>query len=154
MSKAPKITLVIIGVFAIVLGSFGLWYNFTTFFVDYSGVVNEQTPYFYHAFYTMSVICLLCYFGLVACGVQFIRGSISMAGIFISILAFEVSYFVALGLLWAALSYHLPVGLSVGAATGVANGGLVYQFFILFPLWGSVAAWWANRRLAIIEPTN
>jgi hypothetical protein len=153
MSKA-RIAILIIGVFAVVLGSLGVWFNFNTLFADYSVVVDEQTPYFHHAFYIMSAICLLCYLGLVACGVQFIRGSISMAGIFIGILAFEVSYFIALGLVWAVLSYYLSLGLSVGAASGVANGGLIYQFFILFPFWGAATAWWSRRQLEPVRLIN
>jgi hypothetical protein len=147
MSKVPRATLVTIGIFAIVLGASGIWYNVTTLFADYSDLVDQKTPYFYHSFYLMSGICLLCYVGLIACGFQFVRGAVGAVGLFIGILVFESMYLIALGLVWAALSYHLSVGLSVGAATGVANGGLMFQFFILFPLWGSVAAYWARHRV-------
>lgn len=147
MSKVPRATLVTIGVFAVVLGGLGIWYNVTTLFADYSDLLDQKTPYFYHSFNLMSGICLLCYVGLIACGIQFVRGAVVPVSLFIGILVFESMYFVALGFVWAALTSHLSLGLSVGAATGVANEGLMFQFFILFPLWGSVAAHWARRRL-------
>jgi hypothetical protein len=147
MSKAPRATLVTIGIVAIVLGGLGMWYNVNTLFADYSDLVNQETPYFYHSFYLMSGVCFLCYVGLIACGIQFVRGAVGVVGLFIGILVFESMYLIALGLVWAALTSYLSLGLSVGAATGVANGGLMFQFFILFPLWGSVAAYWARHKL-------
>lgn len=149
-SRLPKTALatVAVGLVAIILGSRGLWFNFNSLSVHYS--VDDKLPYFYQAFYFMSGICLVCYLALIGCGFQFLRGQVSAVGLFIGILAFECVYFLGLGLTWAILSYHLSVGSSVAAATGVANGGLMYQFNILFPIWGSIAAYWAKRRL--IEP--
>jgi hypothetical protein len=37
--------------------------------------------------------------------------------------------------------------MSVGAATGIANGGLMAQFIILFPLWAPLVVWWARKKL-------
>lgn len=58
-------------------------------------------------------------------------------------LLFEIVYFFSLGMLWLAPS----MGMSVAAATGVANGGLMAQFLILFPLWAPLLAFWARRHL-------
>ena len=70
MSKVPKLTLFTIGVFAIILGGLGIWFNVTTFFADYSDLVDQKLPYFYQSFYLMSGICFLCYLGLIACGIR------------------------------------------------------------------------------------
>jgi hypothetical protein len=34
----------------------------------------------------------------------------------------------------------------VAGATGVANGGMMAQFFILLPIWGPVVVLWARQR--------
>jgi hypothetical protein len=105
---------------------------------------DKDLPYFYQAFYAMSAICILCYLTLIFCGVAFLRRTVRFVWLFVSIMIFEVVYFFSLGFfLWP-----MPqLGLSVAGATGVANGGLMVQFLILFPLWGSILALWAKRQL-------
>jgi hypothetical protein len=66
------------------------------------------------------------------------------------VLLFEVIYFLSVSLLWT----RLTSGMSVAAATGVANGGLMVQFVILFPLWGPLVLWWAKKRLDQGEQTG
>jgi len=38
------------------------------------------------------------------------------------------------------------IGHSVGAASGVANGGLMFQLIILFPIWGGILGFWTKRK--------
>jgi len=133
----------IIGVFSIVLAGLGLSYNATTLFGDFSEVVEErEIPHFYPAFYAMSAICIICYALLVLCGIQFLRLRTGLLALFIALLVFEVVYFFSIVMLWG-----IPkLGMSVAAATGVANGGLVFQGLILFPLWAPFVARWAAKR--------
>ncbi len=49
---------------------------------------------------------------------------------------------VGIGILWTVPK----IGLSVAGATGAANGGLMAQFIILFPLWAPFAVHWARKR--------
>lgn len=113
-----------------------------------SGESRQDTPYFYPAFYIMSAICMGCYALLTIFGVQFIRGRAFHVGWFTTLLLFEIVYFFSLGMLWLAPS----IGMSIAAATGVANGGLMAQFLIFFPLWAPLLAFWAQRHLN--APTN
>ena len=46
------------------------------------------------------------------------------------------------------------IGMSIGAATGVANGGLVIQGITLFPLWGPLLVTWAARRMTCIDAAD
>jgi hypothetical protein len=57
---------------------------------------------------------------------------------------FEIVCFLVLGPMW-----HVPgVGPRIAGATGVANGGMMAQFFILLPFWGPPAIFWMKGRHA------
>jgi len=145
--KKAKVVLIIIGIVSIVLGCFGLWYNSQTLFSVLSNpnaFEEEDTPYFYQSFYTMSALCICCYIGLITSGIQFIRLKTNLLILFIGILIFEFLYFFSIGTLW--LSPR--IGMSIAAATGVANGGLAPQIFTLFPIWASILAIWATRKIS------
>jgi hypothetical protein len=149
--KKAKGFIVAVGIVSIVLAVLGLWYNATTLFTDFSDFVQEKDiPYFYPAFYIMSAICIMCYAALLFCGVQFLRLRTYLFGFFVSVLIFEVVYFLSIGPMWLAPK----VGMSIGAATGVANGGLMFQAFTLFPLWAPFVAWWASKRIKAFEDAS
>jgi hypothetical protein len=139
-------------VFSIILATVGFWYNFSSLSASFSSLVKEQDiPYFYPAFYTMSVICIACYVVLLLCGIQFVRLRAGVFPVFVGILIFEVIYFFSIGFLWV-IPY---IGKSIAAATGVANGGLMFQAFVLFPLWAPFLAGWAAKRISKSEePQN
>ena len=149
--KKAKVIMIGMGIVSISMAVVGLWYNLTTLFTNFSSLVQEyDIPHFYPAFYTMSTICIGCYLVLLTCGVQFIRLRTGLVKLFVGILIFEVVYFFSIGTMWL-----IPkVGMSVGAATGVANGGLMFQAFILFPLWAPFLAGWAHKRLIASEATS
>lgn len=131
----------------------GLWYNLTTIFTDFGDLAQERDiPFFYPSFYVMSAICIGCYIALLICGIQFVRLRTRLLALFTGVVVFEVVYFFSIGMLWLTPK----VGMSVGAATGVANGGLMFQAFILFPFWAPFLAGWAARRLTTNEraPNN
>lgn len=148
MNRAPKKVLQVIGVVAILCAAFGLYYNASSLRVSFSGAFTSiesqhDVPYFYPAFYIMSAICVGCYALLIVFGIQFIRGRVAHLHRFATLLVFEVVYFFSVAMFWLVPD----IGMSVGAATGVANGGLMVQFSILFPLWAPLLALWARRRL-------
>jgi hypothetical protein len=148
MNRAAKIVLQVIGAVAILCAGFGLYYSVSSLIVSFSGAFaaiesRHDTLYFYPAFYTMSAICIGCYALLAVFGIQFIRGQVAHLQSFITLVVFEVVYFFSIAGLWLVPG----LGMSVGAATGIANGGLMIQFLILFPLWAPLLASWARRQL-------
>ena len=142
--KKPETTLKLVGITAIVLAIGGLWYNFAglpTFLANREH--DPEIPYFLPAFVIMSAVCVVCYLLLIVSGVQFVRGRLSVLPLFKGVLVFEIVYFLSIGL----VGWPMPeIGRSIAAATGVANGGLMLQAFILFPLWAIPVVRWAERK--------
>jgi hypothetical protein len=149
--KTAKGFMIAVGIASIAMAGIGLWYNLMTLFTDFSDLVQEKgIVYFYPAFYTMSAICIACYVALLLCGVQFVQLRTSLLKLFVGVIIFEIVYFFSIGPMWL-----IPkIGMSIGAATGVANGGLMFQAFILFPLWAPFIAGWAARRLKETEKAS
>ncbi len=147
-TQIPRYTLTVVGVTTVVFAMLGLWYNYSTLFLDYSLPLEQSgkehdIQNFYPIFYTMSVICIVFYVILLASGVQLIRKKTGWAFVLSGVVAVEVLYFVFVGYLWA----HSPSRFSIAAATGVSTGGLTYQIYVLFPVWGPLLALWARRRI-------
>jgi len=147
MSK-PKATIRrILGTVAMLMAGFGLYYNVQTASVAITGGFEKtlsevSTQYFYPVFTVMSAVCVLCYILLCWAGFKLVLGREFSLRIFTGLMIFEVLFFLCLGPLWL-----VPViGSSIGASTGVAAGGLMVQFLILFPLWAPVLLWWIERR--------
>jgi hypothetical protein len=137
----------VVGACSILFGLLGLTYNAVTLFVDcsYSFLdMNDDVNLgqFYPVFYMMSGICIAFYVALTVVGVQLIRKKFGWAKGLLGIIVLEVIYYLVIGLLWTSPQY----GMSVGAATGVSSGGLSFQAFTLFPIWGPWVAMWASRR--------
>lgn len=141
MDRLPYYALRFVGCALVLFAGLGLWYNGSGLFAPMPP--DPSLPYFLHAYYTMSAICVACYVTLLVIGIQFIRLNSSLLRLFIGIMIFEVVYFFST----AFVSMTPEVGMSVGAATGVANGGLMFQFLPLFPLWGSLLARWAMQEI-------
>jgi hypothetical protein len=143
--STAQLTIRVVGIVALACAGFGLWYNFATF----RAVLRERpdqadTPHFRKAFFVMSAICVVFYVALAWIGTEFIFGSSDRWAVFVAVLVAEVAYVLAVGMLWA----RSPHALSIAAATGVSNGGLVAQLLILFPIWAPVAIWLARERMA------
>jgi hypothetical protein len=146
--KIPQSTLTIVGLATVILAVFGLWYNYSTLLLDYSLPLEQSSKThdvtdFYPIFYTMSVICVVFYVLLLASGVQLIRKKPNWAFVLLAIVVLEIAYFLVVGWLWA----HSLNGVSIAAASGVSSGGLMYQVYVVFPIWGPLLALWARRRI-------
>jgi hypothetical protein len=139
-----------IGVIALLCAALGLLYNINSLMVALTGgfdelVVEHNLSRFYPAFYIMSATCIAFYLLLSWYGLQLLRLRSSAVWPFSVLMIVEVVYFFAIG----AFAPHVAeLGLSIGGAFGVANGGLMVQFLILFPVWGPACAIWAGRRIA------
>ena len=152
MSTAPPVRqlivpAIIVGVLLVLTSLFGLYYNATSMWVALHGAFEPMLqqadePYFYQAFYVMSGICVCCYVILLICGIDLIRSRLRWSRLTTLVLLFEVGYFFAIGSLWL----EPTIGRSVGAATGIANGGMMAQFIILLPIWAPLLLWWAKVR--------
>jgi hypothetical protein len=124
----------------------GLLYNAASLFGVATGAVDQvsidfDAPYLHAAFYVMSSICILFYVLLLVCGVQFIRLRSGLWWLFTTVLVMEVIFHFAVNWLWS----HRTFGGSIAAATGISSGGLMFQFWVLFPLWAPVIVWLARR---------
>ena len=126
----------VIAALLIVSGVLGLLYNLDSLFAEFSGAFDQapdiaDLPHFYTAFYVMSTVCICCYLVIIAASFGLCLGSAICARLLAKLMLFEVLYFFALGSIWTLPS----VGLGIAAATGIANGGLTYQFLLLMPIW-------------------
>jgi len=120
----------------------GLFYNASSLFAAYAGAFDRMPgkvnlPYFEFAFFVMSSICVSCYLVMIVCAIDLLRLRLRTGQLLAFVLVFEVGYFFAVGSMWR----EPTVGSSIAAATGIANGGLMAQFLILFPVWGPTAMW-------------
>jgi hypothetical protein len=155
MSNKPRVLVVIVGAIAVLTALCGLYYNSASLSTALCGgfsdlVGQHEVTYFYPAFYVMSGICIVCYLLLLVVGVDLLRARLRWSRFLTGVLIFEVVYFFSIGVLWL-----MPnVGMSVGAATGVANGGLMVQFIILFPLWAPLVLRWAKKKSEQDRPVD
>ena len=143
-----RIFLRIVGAVIVVCAAIGLLFNANSFFAIASGTledaIGQHEPYLYEAFYTLSAVCVICYLALALCGIQFIRLSTSLFWLLALTFSVEAVAFFGTGRLWA----HPVYGDSVAAASGIALGGLMPQFFIFLPLWAPILVWVSRRSLA------
>jgi hypothetical protein len=148
----PRASLIIVGVASIALAVVGLAYNSVTLRVDYSGLLQTtvKAPYFYPSLYVMSGVCISCYLALIFIGVQLVCGSANLARLLLLVIPFEVLNFLGIGFMWALPEY----GMSIAAATGVANGGLMFQTFTLSPVWAPLTVFFASRSLRREQATH
>ncbi len=98
----------------------------------------------------MTAVCIACYALLAFFGVQFIRGHAGHVRRFAVLMGFEVAYFFSVAAMWLVPG----LGMSVGAASGLANGGLMAQIITIFPVWAPLLAFWAARRLSVSSTTG
>jgi hypothetical protein len=145
--RRTNIPAIVVGATILVAAILGLFYNAASAAGAFMGVFDpliqtQKLTWFYHAFFVMSGICVFCYAVLFACGIDLVRSHLRSTLIVTMIFALEVVYFFSIGPLWL----HPTLGHSIGAATGVANGGLMIQFMIALPLWAPIVLWWAKLR--------
>lgn len=151
--KWPRHALRFLGVASIILAGCGLWYNLIGLGASFGADAN--TPYFWHAYYTMTAICMACYLSLLFIAIQFIRLKTSWFKAFVCVVVFEVAYFFGIGIISMSVFWSSPdLVLSVAAAFGVANGGLMFQFGTLFPIWGPLWGRWATTAIDAPPPTD
>jgi hypothetical protein len=106
---------------------------------------DSEIPHFKEVYLVMIAVCLLFYTALAAFGAQFLMMVIKYKNLFYVLLVAEVLYFISLGFLWRLENQALAK--SIGAATGVANGGLVFQAVTGFIIWAPLVMQWASKRV-------
>lgn len=100
----------------------------------------------------MLSICLAFYALLAFFGVQFWQLKTRLRFWFLGLLIAEVAYVFSLGFLWRLDQEQ--IAMSIAAATGVANGGLVAQGITLFPIWGAIIVFWAHSNSSLSGRTE
>jgi hypothetical protein len=101
--------------------------------------IPEALPYFYRALYTMSAVSVLFNLIFIWLSVDLIRGKFRAVLPFSVIVMAEVVYLIlviALG--------HGQIGMSAGAAFGLASGGMAMRFVLLLPFWAPAVLWAAR----------
>lgn len=146
--KIPQCALMVVGLTTIILAALGLWSNYSTLILDYSVTLEgfgqkADLSKFYVMFYRMSAICAVLYLLLLVTGVQLIRKKINWPFVLLAVVVLEVVYVLAVGWLWA----HSPNAASIAAASGISSGGLMYQGYVAFPIWGPALTLWARHRM-------
>ena len=146
--KLPQHTLTFVGGGSIIVAGLGLWFNYSTLVLADSFPLGQMIKEhdlknFYPIFYTMSAICIAFYVILLACGVQLIRKKSGWGFVLLTVVVLELLYFTLVGWLWA----YSPYRFSIGAATGISSGGLMYQAYVVFPIWAPLLSLWARRRM-------
>src|SRR4051812_798297 len=149
--SAARGALLVLGMATCAIAMQCLMYNVGSMRVDFSALPGQvDAPYFDTAFHIMTGVCITFYVLLFAVGVQFIRGKTGAWVILMFLLIAEFFYFVSIGAMWMSSEY----GMSIAAATGVANGGMMIQVQWWYPIWAPVIALLASRRLVRAEQTS
>jgi hypothetical protein len=139
-----------IGVVTMLCAVVGLLYNVQSLAVGLSGKFDDIARahvmrHFHAAFYLMSAVCILLFLVLLWGGYHLARRRLSVAGVLAVAWLFEIAYIVAIRY----TSRFSDIGGSIAGAAGVANGGMMAQFFILLPFWGPLAMLWVRRRARV-----
>ena len=150
MTRAKIVALRTVATAALVVAIYGVYYTVSYLVTLYSAPPDGETPYFREAYYTMVTVCLIFYALLAFFGVQFWQLKTRLRFWFLSLLIVELIYIPLLGLLWRLDDEK--IAMSVAAATGVANGGLVAQVVTLFPIWAAIIVFWAHSNRPM-QPT-
>jgi hypothetical protein len=101
-----------------------------------------ETPYIAPAYYIMSAVCVVSYVLLIWGSYRMARGSTLAPWLLIGVWLFEIVYFLGVNASWL----HPEWGMSIAAATGIANGGMMVQFMILLPIWGPIVVLFLRDR--------
>jgi hypothetical protein len=134
----------VVALVALLAAPYGVYYTLSHLAVTYSEPPGEDTPYFLEAYYSMVTVCLIFYALLAFFGMQFWRLNTRLRFWFLSLLIIEVAYVFLLGFLWGLEDQE--IAMSIAAATGVANGGLVAQGITLFPIWAGIIVFLAHSK--------
>jgi hypothetical protein len=144
-----------IGVVTMLCAVVGLLYNAQSLVVGLRGgfddIAREPVMRHFHVvFYLMSGVCIACFLVLLWGGYHLARRRLSVAGVLAVAWLFEIGYLTAIRY----ISRLSDIGAGIAGAAGVANGGMMAQFFILLPFWGPLAMLWVARRASSDPPDD
>ena len=144
MSRGKQLALRIVGIACILMALIGYAYTFGNYWFIREQELNPETPYFFEAYLIMAIICLLFYSVLFILGVMFLALKTKYSKVFYFVIVAELLYFLGIGFSWRVSDESIAY--SIGAATGVANGGLSFQGLSLFVFWAPLLIMWVNRK--------
>jgi hypothetical protein len=139
-SRAARSALRIVGLVAVALSLYGFWYHATILGSDFS--TEDNPPYFFHAWYTMTGISILLLLAALLSGIQLMRGRAKWVTAFIAVETLILLTFMAFSALWL----HPRWGTSIAAATGISGGSLIHVL-TLFVIWGPIVAIISARQI-------
>ena len=134
----------VIGIFCLLHVVAGAWYiGMVAPIITDDSIVSDY-PYFKIAYASMTAVCILFLSALGFIGLKLTQKNDRFFRWLLVILASEIAYIFVIGLSWGlAGSEYAP---SIGAATGVANGGLMFQGLSGFVLWAPLILWFSARK--------
>lgn len=141
--EKPKFVVMVVGLVALGFAVFGLYQTFASIVeVERDRVtLLHRFNYFFPAFYSMTTINVICFLILGWCGSEQVRLRVTHLKVFVWLFVITLVYAVLFGRLIMAFDD------SLAAAAGATLPRLLLPFIILFPIWGSLALWWAKKRM-------
>ena len=149
VAKWPSFVFRGFGIANFIFASVGLLFLASSVFaMREKGVGNTtEQPYFLLAFWTMTMVNLVLLTLLIFGGIRLLQ--LRTLGVVLcnAVFAAEITYFMAIGILWNATSSSRSVSMSIAAATGVGSMGLSPQLICGYPLLAFIFLNLARRRL-------
>ena len=147
MGRAKRNVLRFVGLCCLLMAAVGFFYTLNYLRFIHEIPIDEETPYFNHAYYIMVTICSIFYTTLCVFGIKFLMLDTKLRYWFLILIVVEIVYFLALGITPAVV--EMSIAKSIATALGVANGGLMPQAITLFLLWAPVLVFWAHSNKAL-----
>jgi hypothetical protein len=136
----------VVGVFCLLHVVAGAWYIGMIAPGITDDPVTSDYPYFKIAYFSMTAVCILFLSALGFIGLKLTQKNDRYFKWLLTVLVSEIAYIFIIGLSWGwAGSEYVP---SIAAATGVANGGLMFQGLSGFVLWAPLILWFSARKRA------
>lgn len=144
--KLARWLLIIVGIVSILMAAIGICFNLATIFFNILLATQATNNLCSRpVLFVASAISTICYLVLLFCGVQFVRlrTGLTVFGLFVGVIVFEIVLFLFSGIMAAFFVSKTNFSL----AYIMAMSGMMFQVYILFPLWAPCLAWWAARKI-------
>lgn len=144
--KLARRSLIAVGIVSIIIAVIGICRNLAMLFLNILLATQASNNLCSRpVFFVASAISTVCYLVLLGCGVQFVRlrTGLTVFGFFAGVIVCEFVLFLFSGFM-APLS---GAGINIHLAYSMAMSGMMFQVYILFPLWAPCLAWWAARKI-------
>jgi len=144
MKNIASILIRFVGAASILLALVGYFYTYLYYKNFDLTSFNEEMPYYMESYLVMVGISLSLLTALLFLGFQFLALRLKYKKIFFWWLVLIVLYYLSISFFWSIENQEL--GLSIGAATGVANLGLVPIVITGFIVWAPLILYFSSKK--------